>query len=226
MMVGFFALFSCVSALLAPGAASRLAPTSTVQKKRASMKIRGGKSTAVMMTPGGLWAGYNSALASRPIVTKALTSFTGFTIADLLAQKFAEKQPTIDWARTARMAGFGILWHGPSGHYIYNFLDKLVPGNSFKAVMSKVFLDQLVHNPVFALVFFTYLNIVEGKSFQALKDTIKRDFFTTVTGSYVYWIPAHIINFRFIPGSHRVLYINVMQILWNMFLSIIGNKKV
>ena len=33
----------------------------------------------------GLWAAYNKVLTSHPIITKAMTSFTGFTAGDLLA---------------------------------------------------------------------------------------------------------------------------------------------
>ena len=28
-----------------------------------------------------------------------------------------------------------------------------------------------------------------------------------------YWVPAHTVNFKFIPGEQRLLYINVMQIM-------------
>ena len=37
-------------------------------------------------------------------------------------------------------------------------------------------------------------------------------------------MPAHFINFRFIPSSQRLLYINGMQIAYNIFLSFLGNR--
>lgn len=33
------------------------------------------------------------------------------------------------------------------------------------------------------------------------------------------WPAAHIINFRFIPSSQRILYINTIQVGYNAFLS-------
>ena len=45
-----------------------------------------------------------------------------------------------------------------------------------------------------------------------------------VTGSWKVWPLAHAINFRFIPSSQRVLYINSIQIGYNCFLSIISNR--
>ncbi len=34
-----------------------------------------------------VWAAYNRALTARPVLVKALTSLTGFTVGDILAQK-------------------------------------------------------------------------------------------------------------------------------------------
>ena len=38
----------------------------------------------------GLWARYNALLDAQPLLTKALTSLTGFTVGDVLAQTFIE----------------------------------------------------------------------------------------------------------------------------------------
>jgi hypothetical protein len=35
----------------------------------------------------GAWAAYNNALTAQPLLVKAATSFTGFTVGDILAQK-------------------------------------------------------------------------------------------------------------------------------------------
>ena len=45
-----------------------------------------------------------------------------------------------------------------------------------------------------------------------------------VTGSWMVWPLAHAINFRIIPSSQRVLYINTIQIGYNCFLSLIANR--
>mmetsp|Transcript_1179 Transcript_1179/g.2957 ORF Transcript_1179/g.2957 Transcript_1179/m.2957 type:complete len:180 (+) Transcript_1179:65-604(+) len=173
-----------------------------------------------------LWAQYNRALAAQPLIVKALTSFTGFTAGDLLAQKAVEGKEEFDFMRTARMATFGLLWHGPSGHYFYGFLDSKLPGTSMKTVFTKVGIDQVLWNPIFGIVFFSYLGLTDGKGPDEIVEKIKADLPTAVTGSWAYWIPAHFVNFRFIPGEQRLLYINCMQIMYNIFLSFLGNKEV
>ena len=57
-----------------------------------------------------------------------------------------------------------------------------------------------------------------------IQTKIKNDLPTAVTGSWAYWVPAHFVNFRFIPGEQRLLYINCMQIMYNIFLSFLGNR--
>jgi protein Mpv17 len=75
-------------------------------------------------------------------------------------------------------------------------------------------------------MFFGYLHLVEGKTFDEYVNKLKSDLKTAVMGSWAVWVPAHTINFAFIPPSQRLLYINSIQIGYNVFLSFLGNKKV
>merc|ERR1712115_451380 len=93
-------------------------------------------------------------------------------------------------------------------------------------VATKVFIDQTLWNPIFGLVFFGYLSVVEGKSWTDYTKKVQADLKTAVMGSWAVWVPAHTINFAFIPPSQRLLYINSIQIGYNVFLSFLGNKKV
>jgi protein Mpv17 len=175
----------------------------------------------------GIWAAYNAMLESQPLLTKALTSLTGFTVGDILAQCFIEQDgKPYDINRTIRLGSFGFLLHGTTGHYFYGFLDSKLPGTKPITVATKVAIDQTIWNPIFGCMFFGYLNFMEGKSFEDYKNKLKADLKTAVMGSWVVWVPAHTINFAFIPPSQRLLYINSIQIGYNVFLSFLGNKKV
>lgn len=52
-----------------------------------------------------VWAAYNAALEKNPLLVKALTSLTGFTAGDVLAQKFVtpDEEKGYDLARTLRL---------------------------------------------------------------------------------------------------------------------------
>lgn len=171
-----------------------------------------------------LWTNYNSRLDRYPITTKAFTSMIGFFLGDIIAQKFISEKPDINWARAARMASFGFLIHGPTGHYFYSFLDRFIVGKTPLKVASKVAFDQIIWAPVFTAIFFAYLGFAEGKSLDQVTTKIKNDTWTGVKASWKFWPLAHAINFAFVPLSQRLLYINTLQVGYNVILSLIGNK--
>lgn len=174
-----------------------------------------------------IWARYNKLLDAQPLLTKCLTSLTGFTVGDILAQSFIESEDKpYDIMRTIRLGSFGLLFHGSTGHYFYGFLDSKLPGTKPVTVASKVFIDQTIWNPIFGCCFFGYLNMVEGKSWTDYTKKLEADLKTAVMGSWAVWVPAHTVNFAFIPPSQRLLYINTIQIGYNIFLSFLGNKTV
>mmetsp|Transcript_53795 Transcript_53795/g.79959 ORF Transcript_53795/g.79959 Transcript_53795/m.79959 type:complete len:184 (+) Transcript_53795:134-685(+) len=174
-----------------------------------------------------IWGKYNQILEAQPLLTKACTSLFGFSVGDVLAQKFInDDDKPYDVMRTIRLGSFGFLIHGTTGHYFYGFLDSKLPGTATKTVASKVLIDQTLWNPIFGCMFFGYLNLCEGKSFTDYTKKLQSDLATAVMGSWAVWVPAHTINFRFVPPAQRLLYINSIQIGYNVFLSFLGNKKV
>jgi len=172
-----------------------------------------------------LWKGYETFLDEQPLLAKALTSLVGFCIGDILAQKFIQKTDPFDWFRLFRLASFGFLIHGTTSHYFYGFLDRKIPGTDAKTVFTKVFIDQVMWNPIFGVMFFGYVAMLEAKGFAYVVDKVQNELLTQVFGSWKVWPLAHTINFRFIPSSQRVLYINTIQIGYNCFLSLISNRE-
>ncbi|KAG8468452.1 hypothetical protein KFE25_013535 [Diacronema lutheri] len=173
---------------------------------------------------GALWAGYLALLKSKPVVTKALTSLLGFGLGDVLAQCCIEKKASLDWPRLARFSSAGLLIHGPMGHWFYGNLDSLIPGASARKVAIKVFVDQVVHAPIFGACFFSYLAALEGKGPVMVAKRVKHELMTQLAGSWKVWPLAHAVNFAFVPTNQRILYINSIQIGYNMFLSTIGSR--
>ena len=172
---------------------------------------------------GGALDEYQASLDSSPILTKATTSLVGFAVSDVLTQVFIEKK-AFDLRRLVKMASFGFLLHGTTGHFFYNFLDGLMPGATPATVAAKVAIDQTLWAPCFMVMFFSYMMIFDGTP-DLIGAKIKQDVFTAVKGSWMTWIPAHTVNFAFVPSDMRLLYINFIQVFFNMFMSVIGNTK-
>ena len=58
-------------------------------------------------------------------------------MSDVLTQVFIEKK-AFDVRRLVKMASFGFLLHGTTGHFFYNFLDGLMAGATPGVVAAKV----------------------------------------------------------------------------------------
>lgn len=205
-------LLPVVSAINKPKGSAAVSPRASSKKE------------ALKLSGGSLWSDYQSSLKTKPIVTKACTSCVGFAISDTLTQLFIEKG-AFNLKRLAKMASFGLLCHGTSGHYFYNFLDKVLAGTTPAIVALKVAVDQTLWAPLFMVMFFSYMCLFDGTP-ELIASKIKGDIFTAVKGSWMTWIPAHTINFAFVPSDNRLLYINTIQIFFNIFMSVLGNKKV
>lgn len=120
------------------------------------------------------------------------------------------------------MAAFGIFLHGPIGHYWYGFLDRSIMVNAPKsaaAVATKTAIDQILWAPVFTSMFFTAMKSMDGRPLSESVDEVKEKLWPTMKVNWGVWPLAHIINFRFVPSSQRILYINTVQVGYNAFLS-------
>jgi protein Mpv17 len=69
------------------------------------------------------------------------------------------------------------------------------------------------------------LGLVNGDSFSVIGDKIKNDLLAACQGSWKVWPIVHAVNFKFISTKHRLIFINSVQVAFNMFLSLIGTKK-
>lgn len=165
------------------------------------------------------WKAYTRMLDARPVFVKSMTSLVGFALGDILAQVISGNSYNL--LRTLRMTLFGILMDGPVGHLWYTTLDKNVfpkAPKSNKAVVSKMLLDQVAWAPFFSCVFFAFMCCLEGRP-QHTMYSIQKKLIPVLLANYAVWPIAHLINFKFIPSSQRILYINACQVLWSSYLS-------
>lgn len=120
-------------------------------------------------------------------------SLTGFVLGDLVAQA-----PSIssggqwDSWRTFKMGSFGLLLHGPIGHYWYGFLDRTImtkAPTSAVAVASKTAIDQVLWAPIFTSGFFSYMKTADGKASE-IPEEIQSKLWDTMKVNWMTWIPG------------------------------------
>lgn len=175
-----------------------------------------------MVTKSKTWGAYSLSLTLRPLYTKALSSMAGFLLGDLLAQVLIVRRP-FDLVRFVRMGFFGALIHAPSGHVFYGLLERRFPGVEARAIATKLAVDQLIWTPVFGSLLLAFAGITAGHSPSRIFRVIKTSLVKIVATSWALWPLAHTVNFRVITPKHRLLYINAVQVLYNVFLSLFAN---
>lgn len=164
------------------------------------------------------------------MITQATTLGSLFAAGDFLCQgiemwnpkKEQEEQKSpegLDLPRIARMTSFGLFLEGPAAHYWYLHLDKTFPGRRPLQLVKKVSADQFIFGPIYLSLFFVYVTILEGKSWSEAKLKLKTDFWPTFKMDVAVWPAAQTINFLFVPGQYRILYLGVVSIFWNAYLS-------
>lgn len=160
------------------------------------------------------------------LVTNTLTSGTLMGTGDFILQtteRAKDKTLMYDWKRTGRMAVVGVFL-GPFLHVWYSKLDKFLPGNHKKTVLKKVLADQIIASPSFLFLFFTGIGTLEGKSFKESMDELREKFLIMYLIEWVVWPPAQAINFYVLPPHLRVVYVNMLVLIWDCFLSYMKHK--
>ncbi|GFH60655.1 hypothetical protein CTEN210_17131 [Chaetoceros tenuissimus] len=148
------------------------------------------------------WTSYNQALESDPLLTKSVTAGVILGAADLAGQaienSISEEDKDIDIARFVRFAFFGFILQAPWNHFYYLLLDA----------------------PIFTVLIFYFLGILEGKSTDDVKDQLDRDYKDTMLANWKLWVPATMVNLAFCPPVLRVLFLNCVFFFWSIFLSL------
>ncbi|KAJ0699679.1 hypothetical protein HanOQP8_Chr10g0358741 [Helianthus annuus] len=90
---------------------------------------------------------------------------------------------------------------------------------SIRFVATKVALDGIIFRLVDLFIFFTYMGFASGKTFNQVKDDVKRDFLPALVLEGGIWQIVQVANFRFIPVKYQLLYVNSFCLLDSCFLS-------
>ncbi|CAI0374574.1 unnamed protein product [Linum tenue] len=180
-------------------------------------------------SPGGnnwsLLSWYLSLLAKYPVLTKAVTSGILNFLGDLICQLVIDKVPSPDFKRTFLFAFLGLVLVGPTLHFWYLYLSKLVTIPGAGGAFTRLILDQFLFSPVFIGVFLAALTVLEGKPAQVMP-RLQQEWFSSIIANWQLWIPFQFLNFRFVPQQFQVLAANVIALAWNVILSFKAHRVI
>lgn len=183
---------------------------------------------------------YARRLDTSPVITQSLTSGFLFLIGDITAQRYEDRldrdkgidtsdRPYLDLKRVAACTSFGLFVLGPFGHYWYSRLDvwtnRLYAPRTMKNVGMKVLLDTAIFNPIFLIVFFTVVSLLEGLTMNDIGHKLYRDFVPSYAVDCSVWPPIQTVNFRFVPVKFQLLVVNLGCYFDDVFLSYGHQRK-
>ncbi|KAL4157784.1 hypothetical protein PRNP1_003568 [Phytophthora ramorum] len=172
------------------------------------------------------WDSYASLLEKHPLRTKIVTGGIIAGLGDVGCQVVLEGKAThVDVKRTAIFTLLGGILISPVLHVWYGLLGSKLPGVSASAVVKRLALDQLAFAPTFLPIFLSSVLALEGNA-QKIPDKLRADWWSVTKANWSVWVPAQILNFRFVPGSMQVLFSNVVGLLWNAYLSYVSHANV
>lgn len=198
---------------------------------------------ALQMAPAaaGAWTWYKGALAAQPLVTKSITSSCIMSVSDVLTQKIVaqatpvEERPSkLDTTRLLHVAITGVFWSGPTMHNWHIVLEKMYATiakaldiqSPVVALFVKLFLDSTIFSSLAISGYFTVRSLLEGSGFEGASEKLRTRFRSTLFGAWRFWPMANSINFWFVPIQFRVLYMNILSLVWTGYLTFVNSKKI
>lgn len=119
----------------------------------------------------------------------------------------------------------GLVLVGPTLHYWYLYLSKLVTLPGASGAFLRLLLDQFFFAPIFIGTFLSTLITLEGRPSEVVPK-LQQEWFSSVVANWKLWIPFQFLNFRFVPQQFQVLASNFVAVIWNVILSFKAHKEV
>lgn len=206
---------SVSSLLLSMTESLSLAPFAMCNQQEIAMRI-----------PLDTWSSYEAALEEKPVVTKTIINVVIYLLGDWLSQTVFQKKNVLEFdaIRTLRNGFIGLCF-GPLVVYYYQFSDHILPldggmGNR----VGKILMDQTLYLSVKCSLYIMAVGVLQGDSVSDAAQNVKAKIKGIVFTAWKFWPLVHCITYSVIPAQHRILWVNLVDLVWNAILATISQK--
>uniref|UniRef100_A0A061RKE2 Protein Mpv17 n=1 Tax=Tetraselmis sp. GSL018 TaxID=582737 RepID=A0A061RKE2_9CHLO len=172
-----------------------------------------------------LWAAYLAQLDKNPVITKSISSAVLNAFGDIISQIFIEGDHPFDWRRLGQFSLIGLFLVGPTLHFWYLTLSRIVTVSGTSGAAIRLALDQLLFAPTFVVVFFSTLCCFELQP-QKIGSMLRQEWWPAVVTNWKIWVPFQFLNFRLVPQNLQVLTANIIALVWNTYLSFASHREI
>lgn len=177
-----------------------------------------------MRIPIDNWNGYSSVLEAAPLSTKAITSATVYTIGDIVSQRTEGKEMgDLDRMRILRSLIAGLVGHGPLSHVWYDWSEGIFTDvlhlTEWWSFIPKVAVDQTTWGPFWNNVYILMLGVMKFDSLEKIWSEMKATTVPLIVSGLKLWVPVHCVTYGLIPVENRLLWVDLMEIIWVTILA-------
>ncbi|EPQ61353.1 hypothetical protein GLOTRDRAFT_135830 [Gloeophyllum trabeum ATCC 11539] len=166
---------------------------------------------------------YNALLIRRPMAAQCATAALLFGAGDVLAQQAIERRGRRhDFVRTARLSFYGGALFGPVITKWFTLLNRLQFASPTRGIVYKVWLDQAIASPAVVAYFFTSMTLLEGKPLYEVGERLGDAYVPTLLRNWCVFVPAQALNFAVVPAHMRFVFVSVVSLFWNTYLSAVN----
>lgn len=97
----------------------------------------------------------------------------------------------------------------------------MVLSNRTAQTLARVGCDQIFFAPLATGVFLVSMSVMEGGDPRHKMETT---YWPALKSNWYLWPFAQMVNFSFVPLEHRLLFVNIVAIGWNCWLSFLNNR--
>ncbi|GMI35137.1 hypothetical protein TrCOL_g13117 [Triparma columacea] len=170
------------------------------------------------------WNSYSAVLEASPLRTKAITSATVYAIGDCISQvSTGSDVSTLDRGRILRSSLAGLLGHGPLSHLWYDFSEGLFQAWGWNnwllygvdwSFVPKVVLDQTTWGPFWNNIYILMLGAMQLRNPREIFKEMKATTIPLIISGLKLWPLAHCITYGVIPLENRLLWVDLVEIIW------------
>lgn len=99
------------------------------------------------------------------------------------------------------------------------WLDRKYPGATIRTTSIKILYDQLIMSPLCIVLFFYSAGWIYGQSNAECWKELKEKFAVVLIADWLTWPAAQFVNFHYLHPKYRVLYVNLVTMIYDIFLS-------